>query len=645
MVFFRCTVGGSGKGNTVTVTCAEEFAGLTITLAKTGKTYTKTCPSAAPYVVTFYGVENGTYTVSCTVDGETYSETVIVQDISCVLNYGFKWQTWVDTASQLDSSDYESLDEVLADEKALRELFIEHACVDYMAESATSNEDLETVINNDYCAKWINLSDYALDYLYANEVIADLMDEADKYFYGEWVITDSATTPPTWGPKGNVPKMTSNTAPYGTAISGTTQGGDRDKYKAFDGNYGTFWAATTQTLSWIGYKFANPIAVRQVYAYVGNSASFTWVLRYSDDGSTWTTVDNSTFNTAPSSKEAVKKVADNGYHLYWSILCTSASVSGATASAEEVQFYGRELKVSVPTMTSNTAPYGTASAGTYGSSNPPYKAFDGIDGDWWFATSSQSGTGVSASNWIQYEFPNPKRITKLYIKNKDCVVRTLTLEGSNDGTDYTTITSYSSESTAVASYTELTLDFDNSNSYTHYKVTLTVYHTASGNWPNAARLQFYGLDYSEKEFEVGTTKKWLYDHGVELESLTLTDIHYSSYDNSGNVKGEHSFTAIGVASQKFGEVGFDDAVDLTPYSLYRARLGGDVLKVTNGGGLIGLLTSKTQPTTADAYVGVFDSDIPNNIALNVSAISEAKYIFVMASGVGTRIEFEELWLE
>ena len=62
MAYFDCIVGGSGKGNTVTVTCAEEFAGLTITLSKTGKTYTKTCPSTAPYVVTFNGVENGTYT-------------------------------------------------------------------------------------------------------------------------------------------------------------------------------------------------------------------------------------------------------------------------------------------------------------------------------------------------------------------------------------------------------------------------------------------------------------------------------------------------------------------------------------------------------------------------------------------------------
>ena len=41
MNYFRCTVGGSGKGNTVVVTCASEFAGQTITLAKTGKTYRK----------------------------------------------------------------------------------------------------------------------------------------------------------------------------------------------------------------------------------------------------------------------------------------------------------------------------------------------------------------------------------------------------------------------------------------------------------------------------------------------------------------------------------------------------------------------------------------------------------------------------
>ena len=54
------------------------------------------------------------------------------------------------------------------------------------------------------------------------------MDTADKYFYGEWVERDGV-----WQPKGNVPIMTANNAPYGVA-SASSENTNSQAWKAFD---------------------------------------------------------------------------------------------------------------------------------------------------------------------------------------------------------------------------------------------------------------------------------------------------------------------------------------------------------------------------------------------------------------------------
>ena len=588
MAYFDCIVGGSGKGNTVTVTCAEEFAGLTITLSKTGKTYTKTCPSTAPYTVAYYGVENGTYTVSTTVEGQTYAETVVVQDISCVLNYGFNWKLWVDTASQLDSSDYASLSEVLADEEAVRELFLEHACVDYMAEATSSNADLETIINDDYCAKWINNSDYALDFLGANTSIKALMDTADKYGYGEWIITDDTTTPPTWGPKGNVPVMASNTAPYGTASA----------YQVFDGN-----ASTTASGTDFSYKFVNPICPKSFYCNVSGGT-----LQASNDGSTWGTP------------------TDDTYYLYLRLHFASS------VSPHTIQFYGRELKVSVPTMTSNTAPYGecfTQYSGYGTGTTDPYKVFDNNDSTYFMGASS------TATQRYCYDFKN--KVRACMGKHKAATsyggtVKTIRLQYSDDRTtwhDGGTAVSFGTTEGAT------TFVFGTETEAHRY---WCVYLESDGvsSW-NTYTVQLWGLDYSEKEFEVGTTKKWLYDHGVELETMTPL------YGTSGAaVKGSNSIIIqAGSASSNSYSLIYA-SLDLTNYLLARAKLGDYFV----GSNKTKIVAYSTDFNTRIAEASVLTTDLPNNASLNVSSVNQNSNLsFDLANAANGKAELTEFWLE
>lgn len=782
MVYFRCTSSGSGKGNTVIVTCAEQFAGVAITIAKIGKSYTKVCPLSAPYVVKFYGVEAGTYTVSATVSGQTYSTEVIVQDVSCVLNYGFTWKTWVDTASKLDSTDYASLSEVLADEEAVRELFTEHACVDYMAEATSSSADLETIIENDLCAKWINNSDYALDYLGANTAIKALMDEADKYGYGEWVLKEkiptmtSATAPygevttngtystnyayyafdgndstgwlaspvnssvllsdwvayefvnairaskaivkfnttlsatnvhfkiqgsndgTTWvdvsevqtfsinnetkmvevalnaattyskyrlladslhvdlqydikvlslqilayEPKGNVPVMTANNAPYGEVfVDGAQTLGN--VFKAFDGNdstgaENTNWNQSIGECS-IGYSFANPIKCKRVRMYLGNYApnsSSTFVIQGSNDKSTWTNISEVTsannFRTSPNHVETTTEeyFLHLRVHFYQQPMTFNGKYDIGYCYA--LQFYGRELSVSVPTMTSNTAPFGEVIQHPDSFNKASFPAWKSFDGD--NSTYSYTVDLNPTHSYIGYVFPNPVviRFALLYTKSTNGRLKNYVVQYSDDGDTWVDI---SSTVTIERTGGTFPVAFANTTPHRYWRLYIENTYNADLN-----EVQFYGLDYSEKEFEVGTTKKWLYDHGVELETLNMKNTAYKrdSYIELNNL-----------VSGTAGEAWTNSAIDLSNYDLMRIKID-NIYRKTSSSGVnksdIRVTTSiGTAPTSKREFT---DAELPNHEYLDISSIVQSQYCGVTTGSnslTDSIVTFNELWLE
>ena len=665
MAYFRCTVGGSGKGNTVVVTCASEFAGETITLSKTGKTYTKTCPSSSPYTVTYYGVENGTYTVSATVDGQTYSETVVVQDITAELLFGFTWQTWVDASVDLDSTDYSTLADVLVDEKAVRELFLVHDCVDYMASIASVNTDLATVINNDLCAKWINLSDYALDTLYANQAIATAMDTADKYGYGEWVIVDDTTTPPTWGPKGNVPVMTSNTAPYGEASASSTYSG-YSPYFAFNGTVGASQAwhsVKNATNVYLRYKHTNPLKAKRLrITYDNNSASTSatciGTLQGSNDGSTWESIKEFTLYgnaTASEYKTVNFDLENDNYYLYYQLFFPSGTFIGSAYWALGiVQFYGRELKVSVPKMDTNTTPYGEVSSTTPINSNAAWKAFDKVS-DSRNSRNLWETNNIEDNPWIQYEFPAKTIVKKVLLENlydgSQSYISKFEILASNDEQIFENLGEFncSSGNNLVSVF-----DISNDTEYKYYRLrTLEAYRAGNLETQYAvlAELNFYGLDYSEKEF-ANDGSKWLYDHGVELETMSLFDISASNWQGSSITKND-SFIEVksGNVSAATGGVA-SPKVNLSLYDLIRAKICGAILVNTNA--RVGLTINDQYDSSIDAW-SVYQSgngNLPNNLALDVSSVNTEDYVvfyvpYGVSSAPGTPLvaDLSELWLE
>ena len=562
-----------------------------------------------------------TYTLSIVSGGNTYTATVTVTSQTTYevsLNAGFQWADWV-TSGGLNPESYGSLADVLVDEAALRRLFLVHDSVDYMAEISNSDNAVETIVNTDLAAKWINLSDYALDALYANTIIAGYMDTADKYFYGEWVITDDTTTPPTWGAKGNVPVMTSDTAPYGTASASSVKSGSGAAYTVFDGDDSTSWMANGLTGS-IGYTFTNPVCVRRISVNprMGGSPEYpqikTCKLQGSNDGSTW--IDIGTFIAEDESGWQTFDFDNDNYYLNYQIYGTGdAYGSIANMGIINLQFYGRELSVSVPNMTSNTTPYGEAGGSNF-SSSQPYLAFDNNSSTKGVMYATVSGT----QSRIQYKFANPICVKAFdFVGNLETPYLPPTavqLQGSNDGTNWENIGDKKTNISADANKKSYTVNNDKYYLYISLLCDMRFYSGNNAYYAQFSSLQFYGLDYSEKEFEEGTTKKWLYDHGVELETIVISGT---------GTKGTDAIQLTAANAQAVA------TIDTTDYSLMRGKVGSHA-------------SGTNQLICGSGASNFTASNMPNNNGFDVSSVNGSNAVGVKQTAVGI-FDATEFWLE
>lgn len=137
----------------------------------------------------------------------------------------------------------------------------------------------------------------------------------------------------------------------------------------------------------------------------------------------------------------------------------------------------------IPTMTTNTAPSGTAS-GNYDNANA-YKAFDNNTGTEWFSNNN------TAPHILTYQFPSAVAIGSYAIRSTtNHQPKTWTFQSSNNGTDWTTLDTQ----------TNLTLTADieypyymaNVTAYTYYRINVSAGLYADGKYCGFTHLKMNG---------------------------------------------------------------------------------------------------------------------------------------------------------
>ena len=152
-------------------------------------------------------------------------------------------------------------------------------------------------------------------------------------------------------------------------------------------------------------------------------------------------------------------------------------------------YFESVFNVKVPTMTSNTTPSGECSGNGY--YNNYWYAFDGATTDHW--TSDKTGKTPNAR--LSYKFPSSKLIKAFkYMPRQDSIANSspsnYTIDGSNDGTNWTTIYTGTSESTPnTGEY--VTHSMSNTTEYQYYSIYVSQ-TTGSGERIGLAVMQFYG---------------------------------------------------------------------------------------------------------------------------------------------------------
>ena len=548
----------SGNGGSIIKvhhTAGAAAAGNTVTASKGSYSVSSTFDVSGNAIIIGFG-EIGEVTITATNGSESGSKVIEIpcfSSYSTTVGYGLDYKSWL-IAGGMNPSSYSSLDEVLADEEAVRRLMTIHASVNYLATlNVATDEMLETVINNNVCAKWINLRDYALDTLYANQYIAPIMDAANKYFYGEWALMPQ------------VPKMISNTQPLGNVTVSGTYSSSYPGWQVFDNNSSTYWVSTGKTNQWIAYEFPNAICVNQITIGCSVNGSDLLIKNFkvqcSNDGSTYTDVYTGLFPN------------NNGiYHFnfednttsgkYWRLFIIDEYGTQYNIQLHTVQFYAWQPKGNIPIMTGMTSPYGTVSvSSTHPSASSTnlfygWNAFDGIitdsaspDGHYWHSAMPSSWQ----EQWIQYNSVKPicvKQISFITTYSSAYIPYTYQILGSNDGTNFTLLGTFNFPDGILQS-TKYTVNINNNNYYSYYRYLFKSKPLSVHNGCLLDEFQIYGREletsvpimsgytvpfgeciYSPSAVYSGTAHAWHVFNGVS--TVNTADYVWATVDYPGD---------------------------------------------------------------------------------------------------------------
>lgn len=519
-ITFKSVLASGGSGATITVTYSSEFYNQTLTATNGTDTVTALATSAGTVDITVPSA--GSWVVSCTISGETYTSDTVSVDLSystelvaipdgATVTPTDDVQTWLKCAGIKDKN-YTTLSQVLADSVTFNALLGDSNACAYMAR----------------CETW------------ASEL---------------------------------VPTMTSNTTPSGTASASAYYDAGSQAYMAFDGSTSTAWSvADSITNAWVQYEFPVAQTVKSFKIVAANGRLGQYKIQGSNDGfisdvnDIFSDTNTSTGSgliivtdaiTSPASYKYyrlhVLATADghgvymNEFQLYanpdsmaltdnqyamsmigqYDVCCDALLGNATWASAITSSAYcDYVLKGTVPIMTSDTTPSGTC-VGNPGTQTayPAYKAFDGTSAMWF---GDSNGALPRTNEWVGYLYPTDVEaiVTKYYVNFEQATACTHKLQGY-DGTNWVDVDA--STSTVLNG----TITVSNSTKYKGYRV-----YIISQNLPNTQYAggrvqycQFYGRRTDGTEKIHGTTNESAYylDNGTEVAIVDPSTLSAGTY--------------------------------------------------------------------------------------------------------------------
>ena len=310
-----------------------------------------------------------------------------------------------------------------------------------------------------------------------------------------------------------VPTMTSNTTPSGVVSASSVYSSSdmHQPYKAFDGNSNSCWyTAANVGNAQIVYHFPSAVkvgktTVKPYYSSTGVTglALRSFTIKGSHDGTTWSEPLYTSATLSNAEQTVTCEFENDVAYEYYEVDCTGTYRSDGQIMVAEIQYYS-EAGITensnamsyiglnnyasntlladtneglVPVMTSDTTPSGQCFGSTnYSSSYDWYMAFDGTPDASPWASQAVSPT----HNQIGYKFPSQTQIKKARVKFGQNT--SYTLQGSNDGTNWTNII------TGTATVGVVKEDVINAN-YQYYRYDNTA--TNSGVGQSVYEIQFY----------------------------------------------------------------------------------------------------------------------------------------------------------
>ena len=270
--------GGDLKPYIVQFTCDSAFDNQELVMHYEGTPHAgETVEDVSGIIIngtlTLYPLHDGVWSISVTsVGGNAFSDMITLE----------KWGTYNVSVSDIGYGDwlkaadiadtFGSLENVLADEKTVRELMTKHASADKLIQWYNANPSkfpLSTFTSSRIAMKWIGLRDYICDKMLAiNALRIALINSTYKnYILFESVngipIIEVEGAPSGYGRLLNesVPVMTGDTTPIGEAISKTNP---TEAFNAFDNNSNTAWNGGVDNNCDIGYKSIKSICVKSI---------------------------------------------------------------------------------------------------------------------------------------------------------------------------------------------------------------------------------------------------------------------------------------------------------------------------------------------------------------------------------------------